>query len=165
MQMVLQAVKKLAKPQNKILISVERDFEIALSSCIKAAEATERFIDLTDYHREGVLFSQIINQAVLAHEYSESVYQKLTGYEHDSKRFQSNPEEKIILKEVTPANVIFRQNRVSDDQNVVIPQKAPENIIETGLDKVGDGIIYLIDKIQKAFTCAAQKLAAKKPSN
>ena len=157
LQMILQAVKKLPKPQNKLLVSIERDFEIALSNCIKAAEASERFIDLTDYHRDGVFFGQIINAAVLAHEYIESVYQKLTDFERDTKIIQEQPAKRASLTEKSATDYSDFSPRKNNKQIKTDVVKDHENFIEKGLDKLGDGIIFLGNKIQNAFDFVYKK--------
>ncbi len=161
LQMVLQTLKKLAKPQNKVLASVEHDFEIALTSCIKAAEATEKFIDLTDYHRDGIFFSQIINSAVLAHEYIESVYQKLAGYQHELQNIETN--RILSYSGGEPPKVSLFQPDVAVRLNNISQPKPQANFLEKGLDKIGDGIIYFFDKIIKGLASTNRKPASHKP--
>jgi hypothetical protein len=155
LQMVLQAVKKLTKPQNKLLVSVERDFEIALSNCIKAAEASEKFIDLTDYHQEGVFFGQIINAAVLAHEYIESVHQKLTDFEQDSKSIK---DESTIKFESWEKAVPHTQSSKVENNNIKVDGRLDRpNLVEKGLDMLGDVIILLCGKVQNLFALIVKK--------
>ena len=75
---VLLAVRKISKPKEKELFTVQREFELALHNCIKAAEWTEKYFNRYDYRIDGtVMLNMIVNTTVLAHEYIESVSKKL----------------------------------------------------------------------------------------
>ena len=70
---VLTAVRKLRKPKEKQLADIQKGFEIALTSCIKAAEATAKYVRAQERGMDGSpLITTIISSIVLAQEYMES---------------------------------------------------------------------------------------------
>jgi hypothetical protein len=71
---VLSAVRKLRKPKDKQLADIQKGFEVALSSCIKAAEATAKYLKAQERGMETrSLITIIISSIVLAQEYMQSV--------------------------------------------------------------------------------------------
>ena len=75
---VLESIRKIPKPKEKELLSIKREFEIVLSSCIKAGESATNYIKLDGQGMKGqIQLSTIINSLVLANEYMESVSKKL----------------------------------------------------------------------------------------
>jgi hypothetical protein len=73
---VLSAVRKLRKPKDKQLADIQRGFEVALNSCIKAAEATARYLKAQERGMEPrSQVTEIISSIVLAQEYMQSVTQ------------------------------------------------------------------------------------------
>jgi hypothetical protein len=83
---ILAAISKMHKPKEKELAIIQREFEMALSNCIKASEWAEKYINYGGHGMDGqMLLSMVINATVLAHEYIESVSKKLaTFHEVDS---------------------------------------------------------------------------------
>jgi hypothetical protein len=78
---ILAAISKLHKPKEKELAAIQREFEMALSNCIKAAEWAEKYINYGGHSMDGqMLLSMVINATVLAHEYIESVSKRLAPY-------------------------------------------------------------------------------------
>jgi hypothetical protein len=78
---ILAAVSKMHKPKEKELADIQREFEMALSHCIKAAELAEKYINEGgDSMHSQMLLSMVINATVLAHEYIESVSKRLAPY-------------------------------------------------------------------------------------
>jgi hypothetical protein len=78
---VLVAVRKISKPKEKELVAIQKEFELALNNCIKAAEWTEKYIKRCDYSADGSVFlNLVINATVMAHEYIESVSKKVAPY-------------------------------------------------------------------------------------
>ncbi len=76
---ILAAVTKMRKPKEKELASIQHEFAIALSNCIKASEWADKYLNYDGMDRQMML-SMVINATVLAHEYIESVSKKLTPY-------------------------------------------------------------------------------------
>ena len=71
---VLSAVRKLRKPKDKQLADIQKGFETALISCIKAAEATAKYLKAQERGMETrSLVTIIISSIVLAQEYMQSV--------------------------------------------------------------------------------------------
>ena len=80
-QPIVEAVRKMPKPKEKQLASIQREFEIALSSCMKAAEAAVKYVALRERGRDKrAVLSTITNLTNLAHEHMESVSRRLTPY-------------------------------------------------------------------------------------
>ncbi len=78
---ILNAVSKMCKPKEKDLATIQREFEMALNSCIKAAEWAEKYINYGGHSIDDqMLLSTVINSTVLAHEYIESVSKRLAPY-------------------------------------------------------------------------------------
>lgn len=161
---ILEALKKIPEPKEKDLVSIQVEFETALSSCIKAAEAAAKYIDLEGRGiADQVLLGTIINSTVLAHEYIESVSKRLEtpsisnleailklGQVPDEEYLKEtiSKKEKEILneKDVTPPPVQMRS---------VIDKAA--NGIERGLDKLGDAIIFPLEKMAQVFTARKRR--------
>jgi len=77
---ILAAIRKLHKPKEKELAVIQREFEMALSNCIRAAEWAEKYINHGGYSMDGqMLLGMVINATVLAHEYIESVSNRLAS--------------------------------------------------------------------------------------
>jgi hypothetical protein len=71
---VLGAMRKLRKPKDKQLAEIQKGFEIALSSCIKAAEASASFMRAQERGLDAwSLITTIVSSIVLAQEYMDSV--------------------------------------------------------------------------------------------
>lgn len=77
---ILDSVRRMPKPKEKELATIQREFEVALFHCIKAAEWAEKYINPGYHSVDGeVLLGAVINATVLAHEYMESVSQRLSS--------------------------------------------------------------------------------------
>jgi hypothetical protein len=161
---ILEALKKIPEPREKDLVSIQVEFETALSSCIKAAEAAAKYIDLEGRGiADQVLLGTIINSTVLAHEYIESVSNRLEtpnmsnleailklGLIPDEEYLKESPNKKeqeiLNEKDVTPPPVQVQS---------VIDKAA--NGIERGLDKLGDAIIFPLEKMAQVFTARKRR--------
>ena len=78
---ILAAVRKMTKPDNKELATIQREFEMALFNCIKASEWAEKNMNYRSHHIDGqASLNMVINATVLAHEYMESVSRRLAPY-------------------------------------------------------------------------------------
>ncbi len=78
---ILHAVQKIPKSKERELVTVQREFELALNNCIKAAKWAEKYVNRCGYGIDGqMLLSMVINTTVLAHEYIESVSRRLAPY-------------------------------------------------------------------------------------
>ena len=152
LKMILYTLRKIPEPKDKELSSIQRDLETALSSCIKAAEQTEKYSELGGSSIKGqLLLSTIINSTVLAHEYIESVSKRL---EIIAPRMSTLE----IAHEIKPASVeIDSKDGMTLDKDIISPGVKPISIIDktanyivSGLDKLGDIIIFPI-KILVSF--------------
>jgi hypothetical protein len=75
---ILDNVRKMPKSKEKELVIIQREFEIALYNCVKAAEWAEKYINRFSYGMDDkMLLNMVINTTVLAHEYMESVSKRL----------------------------------------------------------------------------------------
>jgi hypothetical protein len=71
---VLGAVRRLRKPREKQLADIQKGFEVALTSCIKAAEASASYLRAQERGLDRwSLLTTIISSIVLAQEYMDSV--------------------------------------------------------------------------------------------
>jgi hypothetical protein len=78
---VLAAIRKMTKPENKELATIQREFEMALFNCIKASEWAEKYINSRSHHMNGQApLNMVINTTVLAREYMGSVSRRLAQY-------------------------------------------------------------------------------------
>ena len=78
---ILVAISKMHKPKEKELAVIQREFEMALSNCIKAAEWAEKYINFGGHGIDKqMLLGMAINVTVLAHEYFESVTRKVARF-------------------------------------------------------------------------------------
>ena len=145
---ILKAVGKLPTPEDKELASIQRESEIALSSCIKTAEAAAKYVELRERGmKDQVALSTIISSTVLAHEYIESVSKKLEIL----KPRMSNLEAKFKLGLVS--SEIHLEEKKAPSENVTSPagpQLAIDktaNGIKRGLDKLGDALVFPVEKM------------------
>ncbi|HJX04161.1 MAG TPA: hypothetical protein VJ488_06355 [Dehalococcoidia bacterium] len=154
LRMVLNTLKKMPDPRDKLLASIQKELETAIINCIKAAEASEKYGEMGGVRsdRSRALLSAVINSTVMAHEYIESAGQKLektpvelisTIAEIDAKEPSQNQEKRwkaIPVKEVPDGAASVQQgvDKVAGG-------------IETGLDKLGDIITFPIELIVKAL--------------
>lgn len=152
LRMVLSTLRKMSEPKDKILVSIRKEFENAIINCIKAADAAEKYSELAgDRSYKGkILLSSIINSTVLAHEYIESVAQKL----ETSSAAIYQPKDDIAPDSQTGKKETgwkpLRSIPISTSQNPV--QKGINNMangIESGLDKLGDIITLPIVAVTK----------------
>ncbi len=71
---VLDCVKKTPEPKEKELRAAKRDFEYALTHCIRASESAAKYLRLGGHTVSGqVQFTTAANSLVLGREYIESV--------------------------------------------------------------------------------------------
>ena len=78
---VLHAVRRIPRSKEKELVTIQREFELALNSCIKAAEWAEKYLNCLNRGTGAQpQLAMLINSAVLAHEYIESVSARVAPY-------------------------------------------------------------------------------------
>jgi hypothetical protein len=78
---ILNAVRRIPKSKEKELVTIQREFEIALYNCIRAAEWAEKYINRDSYGMDRqMLLGMVVNTTVLANEYIESVSKRLAPY-------------------------------------------------------------------------------------
>lgn len=81
----LQALRKMAKPKEKELLTLMNDFEAAVSNCIKAGEAAVRYAKSGGQTMEGrIQLSNLVNSTVLAHQYMELASKRLKRLSENS---------------------------------------------------------------------------------
>ena len=80
LKMILQAVRNLPEPKDKDFNTLQKEFDTALSNCIRAAEATEKYVAMGRSERARFLLANIVNSSVMAHEYINSVEGKIKLY-------------------------------------------------------------------------------------
>jgi hypothetical protein len=81
LRLILDNVRKMPKLKEKELVIIQREFEMALYNCVKAAEWAEKYINRFNYGMDDkMLLNMVINTTVLAHEYMESVSKRLYPY-------------------------------------------------------------------------------------
>jgi hypothetical protein len=163
---ILQALKKIPEPKEKDLVSIQTELETALSSCIKAAEAAAKYIDLQGRGiADQVLLGIIINSTVLAHEYIESVSKRLEMPRMSNLEARLKlglvPDEEY-LKEKETLNK--KQKEILNEKDVTPPpvrvQSAIDkaaNGIERGLDKLGDAIVFPLEKMAQVFSARKRR--------
>ncbi len=152
LRMVLSALRKMSEPKDKILVAIRKEFENAILNCIRAADAAEKYSELAgDRSDKGkLLLMSIINYTVLAHEYIESVAQKLETSSAEIRFSKADvcPDSQHGKEDIgwKPASPIL----ISTEQSLI--QKGINSIaygIESGLDKLGDIITLPIAAVAK----------------
>lgn len=147
--LILQVVRKMPKPEEPELSTMRREFEIALSNCIKAADTAAKYIELVERGiGDRTLLSAIISSTVLAHEYIESVSTRLDVIHPRMSNLRAEVESVPVSVED------YLKEKNTPSENVTRPPQRPQHYIdriaggvEHGLDKLGDAMIFPIDKI------------------
>jgi hypothetical protein len=80
LKMILQALRKMPESKDKDFSILQKEFDTALSNCIRAAEATEKYVAMGRGERAKFLLTVIINSSVMAHEYVNSLSGKIELY-------------------------------------------------------------------------------------
>ena len=163
LKMILNAIKKMPEPKDKELTSIRKELETALSSCIKAAEQTEKYIEIGGSSIKGqLLLSTIINSTVLAHEYIESVSKRLETITLGVSKLEIAHEPKLASVET------YSQDGVIQYQDVNSPRVQPifikgktANFVVSVLDKLGDIIISPIEKLVSFYGVISRYLKRK----
>ncbi len=179
---ILEASRKALEPKEQEFGDIRREFEIALSSSIKAAEAAAKYIGLRERGVEAqAVLSTIINSTVLANEYFESVSRKLERFRPLMDELEAEPQDEM-KPELLPIEEYLQEMGSPDDSKGAhdkfedvpsggtIPSPAGvqpvidkmANGIERGLDKLGDAIIFPFDQIAKATTRISRSSKGKK---
>lgn len=144
LRMVLNALKKMPEPKDKILFSIRKELENAIISCIKAADAAEKYSELGgDRTNRGHIFlNSIINATVMAHEYIESVAQKLETSSAEITQAKGD--------EVRVMPAVKEKSRWKPSYSVTLSPGT--NPIQTGIDKIAHGIESGLDKLGDIMT-------------
>jgi hypothetical protein len=153
LKMMLHALRKLHVPHDRELDLIQREFDTALSNCIKAAEATEKYVEVAGTSRSHVILNIIINSTVMANEHMESVAKRLEDYRKKSisimmlqpqpAKVKKESQEKVTRGWVTPKE---SEESYPGAESEVPGKNKPGGVIRV-LDKIGDIIIYPIVKI------------------
>ena len=148
--LILQVVRKMPKPEEKELASIQQEFQIALSSCIKAAETAAKYVELVERGIEDrALLNIVINSTVLAHEYIESVSTRLEVIRRRMSDLPAKSEPEMVVEDYLKAKKTPRVNIAPPPPR---PQLYIDRIavgVEHGLDRLGDAMIFSIDKIAR----------------
>jgi len=160
LKMILQALRKIPESRDKEFSHIQKELDMSLSNCIKAAEATEKYVTIGRAGQAQMLLGSIINSTVLAQEYFESVSRKLDAFQRkfDQDKLYARTEPLGVddfLEEKQKTN-----NKIKDDTGVRISkgswlQGVVNNIavgIEYGLGKIGDAIIFPIKAVYRIIT-------------
>ena len=145
---ILDSVRRMHKPNEKQLAIIQREFEIALSNCIKAAESASKYVRLEEHSIDSrTLLSTIINSTVLAHEYIESV----------SKRLET-PSMTILDAEPEPGLVPVEEHPKKGES----PAKdvtQPPAALQLAINKAASGIEHGLNRLGDAMTLSMEKMA------
>jgi hypothetical protein len=143
LRMVLDILRKIPHSQNKELQIIQRELEISLSNCIKAAEATEKYVEISGTSQSRIILNTIINSTVMANEYMESVAKRLAEFK------SVNTPVKLPQEIPTVKEEVGKKQPVKEDIKPVSrePVKKKTGGVITVLDKIGDIIIFPIVKI------------------
>jgi hypothetical protein len=144
---IIRALKKMHEPANTELADIQREFKIALSSCIKAADVSIRYIEERRRgHKSQELLNDIINATVLANEYIESVSKRLEIISPKTSDLEAglNLRPVLVEEQLQQRKILDKGAIPSSERQSVIVKIA--NCIEYGLDKLGDALIFPIEK-------------------
>jgi hypothetical protein len=143
LRMVLDALKKMSLRGDSEMGIIRQEFETALTNCIKAADATEQYVELSGTSRGGVILNTIVTSTVMSKEYIESVARRLADVK-DIGTSKTTPHKQPAIKDEAPRREKAKQDK--DEPIAKKPGKKRGGFINA-LDKVGDAIIYPIVKL------------------
>jgi hypothetical protein len=143
LRMVLDALKKMHNPQDRELSLIQREFETALTNCIRAAESTEKYVEYSGTSRSRMILNNIVNSTVMANEYIESVSKRLDAFKGVNIIVpQSHPVPEVKEKVKKPVIIKEEPKPVYHE-----PAKKKSGGFVHALDKIGDIIIFPIVKM------------------
>ena len=153
LKMILNALKKMSAPKDKMLATIYKEFGISLSSCIRTVEAVEKYGELGDRsNKSHILLTNIISSTVLAYEYLESVAHKL---ESSAQAYTSPEIEPTIAipqgRETTRWKPVAVQDDVTVRKRALMILNSMACGIEWFLDKLGDLIVFPFVAISRLF--------------
>lgn len=174
---ILNAVRKSSEPLEQDLAGIRKEFETALVSSIKAAEAAVKYIELQERGVDArASLTTIISSTVLAHEYFESVSVKLENYKSEATAPAAELEPEPLPVEdylqkmehlSEKRDDLDKQKKISK-RDVVQPSTGAQPVIdkvaggiEYGLDKLGDAIIFPFDQIARAAAKISERAKKK----
>jgi hypothetical protein len=143
LRMVLDALKKISLHGDSEMGTIRHEFEIALTNCIKAADATEQYVELSGTSRSGMILNTIVTSMVMSNEYIQSVARRLTSIK-DIDTPKATPQKQPVIKDEAPRREKAKQKK--DKPTAKEPEKKRGGLIRA-LDKVGDVIIFPIVKL------------------
>jgi hypothetical protein len=150
LSMVLDALKKMPDSHDKELAIINREFQIALSNCIKAADATEKYVEYSGTPRSRLILNTIVNSTVMANEYMGSVWKRLEVFRGLYKAVTPPLEQPVVVveKDKYPETV---KEAVKEAPTTPRAPRAPIKKKTGGfvsvLDKIADIIIFPIVKM------------------
>jgi hypothetical protein len=155
LRMVLQALKKIHDPQDRELAIIQREFEISLSNCIKAADHTEKYVELSDTTKSRIILNTIINSTVMANEYMTSVSKRLEAFNSIKKVVIQPQKPPHIVQEIKIPEIVKddikvhpKTPEVKDEvKNREIAKEEPKPRQQKPSDKKTGGVVSILDKI------------------
>lgn len=157
LRMVLDALKKMSLRGDSEMGIIRQEFETALTNCIKAADATEQYVELSGTSKSGLILNTIVTSTVMSKEYIESVARRLAAMK-DIITPEAAPQKQPVIKDEAPRREKVKQEKVKPAAKQ--PEKKRGGIIRA-LDKIGDVIIFPIVKLAE-LTDVADKNKKKK---
>ena len=146
---ILDSVRRMHKPNEKQLAIIQREFEIALSNCIKAAESASKYVNLEEHGTDSrTLLSTIINSTVLASEYIESVSRRLETPSITILDAEPEPEQ-VPAEEQPKEEEAPAKGGTPPPATLQLAIDKTANGIEHGLGKLGDAITFSLEKMTK----------------
>jgi hypothetical protein len=147
---ILEAVRKVHEPKEVEFVSILKEFEIALSSCVKVAEAAEKYIELRERGIEDqAMLSTIISSIVLAHEYIESASKKLEILKPRVSDLGTSFELGVLPPEIYLKEMKSPSENVSPPAGPQLAIDKAADSLERGLHKLGDALVFPIERISR----------------
>ena len=143
LRMVLDALRKMSLRRDSEMGIIRREFEIALTNCIKAADATEQYIELSGTSKSGIILNTIVTSTVMSSEYIESVARRLSVY-WNTGAGKAVPQKQLVIKDKAPNTEKAKSDKTKTSGTE--PDKKSGGVIHV-LDKIGDVIIFPIVKL------------------
>jgi len=161
LKMILQALQKIPESKDREFLEAQREFDKALSNCIKAAEATEKYVAAGRAEQSQLLLGTIINSTVMAHNYIESVSVKLDSLRSRISELDNDVLPLIMKEDLRPqpeTGIHEKQflNEKAESGRDIGKQEHNRNEKparqENVIDKIGGCIEYGLDKFGDAVT-------------
>jgi hypothetical protein len=171
LKMILQALRKMPESKDRDFIVLLKEFYTALSNCIRAAEASEKYVAMGRSEKAKFLLNTIINCSVMAHEYINSVSEKIKLYStkihleeamsriklEDAKAAAAGPASPPVKakKEEPPLPVkTFLKEKEKTNHKIIVEKrkltrepKTPQGVVNGTADAIEKGLDKIGDLI------------------